>query len=133
MSSIDQFKAFVRKHPGLKQEVHSGKKTWQQIYEDWVLFGEEDEGWRQYAQGNQTLSGNQALTSQEGQEFLKNALNYVKKLNPDDLTKYINNFQKILGLMQMFNGGNNRGPQRMMNRPPRRIDPLFRRYDDYYD
>lgn len=33
-SQLDEFKSFVRKYPGLKNDVRSGKATWQSIYEN---------------------------------------------------------------------------------------------------
>ncbi|HEY8436452.1 MAG TPA: spore coat protein YlbD [Haloplasmataceae bacterium] len=127
---IEQFKSFVRRHPKLRQLVRSGEYTWQALYEEWVLLGEEDPFWKAYRQdeADQVESG-----KGDGQEFIRQALNYVKRLNPDDITKYINNIQKVLSLIQMLNGGK-RHPDRppmAPYRPRRPIDPLFRRYDEY--
>ena len=41
-SRMDEFRNFISRYPLVKQEVLSGRKTWQQIYEDWVLLGEQD-------------------------------------------------------------------------------------------
>lgn len=49
-TSIDEFKQFVRRHPKLIQEVQSQEKSWQSVYENWVMFGEEDEMWSPYRQ-----------------------------------------------------------------------------------
>lgn len=132
---IEQFKRFVRRHPKLRYLVRNGEHTWQSLYEEWVMLGEEDSFWKSYqADGDdeEIRSTTSSTSSGEGQEFIKNALNYVKKLNPDDITKYINNAQKVLSLIQMFNGGNKQSQQRPTNyRPRRHIDPLFRRYDEF--
>ena len=40
--SIIQFKHFIKEHPHLIKEVRNGDTTWQALYEDWVLLGEED-------------------------------------------------------------------------------------------
>ena len=37
-----KFRNFISKYPLVKQEVLNGNRTWQQIYEDWVLLGEQD-------------------------------------------------------------------------------------------
>ena len=39
---IDDFKAFVRTIPSVKDDVVSGRYTWQQLYEFYVLYGEND-------------------------------------------------------------------------------------------
>ena len=39
---LDEFKQFVKRHPLLKNEVLAKRKTWQQLYEEYVLLGEEE-------------------------------------------------------------------------------------------
>ncbi len=41
-AKLDEFKQFIKKHPLLKQEVLSKRKTWQELYEEYVLLGEEE-------------------------------------------------------------------------------------------
>ena len=38
--SMEEFKAFLKKHPSLVYEVRRGIYTWQEVYEDWYLLGE---------------------------------------------------------------------------------------------
>jgi len=125
-TSIDEFKEFVKKYPKLKFEVREGKRSWQSIYEEWTLLGD-DGSWDSY-KGSKGIKSN----SGEGQEFIQSALKYVKKLNPDDITKTIGTVQKVLGIVQSF-GGSKHNQQRINYAPRRRIDPLFRRFDDYDD
>jgi hypothetical protein len=124
-TSIEQFKEFVKSYPRLKYEVREGKRSWQSIYEEWTLLGD-DGSWESY-KGNP-----EAKVSNEGNEFLNSALKYVKKLNPDDITKTIGTVQKVLGIVQSFGGGK-QNQQKINYTPRRRIDPLFRRFDDYED
>ncbi|HEY8364509.1 MAG TPA: spore coat protein YlbD [Haloplasmataceae bacterium] len=125
-TSIEEFKEFVKQYPRLKYEVREGKRTWQSIYEEWTLLGD-DGSWDAYKEVN-----NNRNSSGEGQEFIHSALKYIKKLNPDDITKTINTVQKVLGIVQSFNSG--RKPSNRINYTPRRrVDPLFRRFDDYDD
>ncbi len=125
-TSIEEFKAFVKNYPKLKHEVREGKRTWQSIYEEWTLLGD-DGSWESYKE-----SENSKITSTEGQEFIKSALQYVKKINPDDITKTIGTVQKVLGIVQSF-GGTKGNQNRINYAPRRRVDPLFRRFDDYDD
>ncbi|MEH7382398.1 YlbD family protein [Bacillus sp. JJ1533] len=46
--SVQEFKAFVKKHPLLVQEVRKGTLNWQEVYEDWYILGEEDEKWKKF-------------------------------------------------------------------------------------
>ena len=43
--NVQKFKNFVKKHPGLVVDVKKGKKTWQDLYEDWYLLGDDDPKW----------------------------------------------------------------------------------------
>lgn len=43
--SIEKFKSFVKSNPEIIKEVRSGHATWQELYEDWYLLGEEDPRW----------------------------------------------------------------------------------------
>ncbi|QVK18939.1 hypothetical protein KHQ81_04305 [Mycoplasmatota bacterium] len=123
-NSIEEFKEFIRNYPKLKNEVRDGKRSWQSIYEEWTLLGD-DGSWDTY---KETMES--GVNSDEGQEFLRSALQYVKKINPDDITKTIGTIQKVLGIVQSFSGG--KSNQSHMNYAPRRrVDPLFRRFDDY--
>jgi outer membrane protein assembly factor BamD (BamD/ComL family) len=44
--SVLKFKEFVKNNPKLIQEVRQEKATWQELYEDWYLLGEDDERWK---------------------------------------------------------------------------------------
>ena len=119
-NSIEEFKGFVQKYPRLKFEVRDGKRSWQSIYEEWTLLGD-DGSWDNYKNESAEKS-----KGGEGQELLQGALRYIKKLNPDDISRYLGMGQKVLGLFQSFGGG-----KKVNYTPRRRMDPLFRRFDDY--
>ena len=38
---LDEFKEFVKKHPLMKLQVMNKEKTWQELYEDFCILGEE--------------------------------------------------------------------------------------------
>ncbi len=126
-NSIDEFKTFVKKYPKLKFEVRDGKRSWQSIYEEWTLLGD-DGSWEDFKESTNEIK----VDSSESQEFLRSALQYVKKINPDDITKTVGTVQKVLSIVQSFSGGKN-NQSKVNYSPRRRIDPLFRRYDDYDD
>jgi len=104
-SRMDEFRAFVNKHPLVKEEVKKGDATWQKIYENWVILGENDEMWKKYEtteEPKETKKLEDLLTSQN----LKNVLGYVKKINPDSISKTLNTVQKVLQITQSFGGKN---------------------------
>lgn len=113
-SRMDQFREFVNKHPTVRNEVLNGKKSWQQIYEDWVILGEENEIWKPYEiHTTQTNNANKAapkkLEDLLSSDNLKTIVGYIKKINPDTLSKTLNTIQKVLQITQGFGGSANSG------------------------
>ncbi len=110
-SRMDQFRIFVSKHPLLRDEVRNQKLTWQNIYEEWVLYGEENEQWKAYEaptsnenSSNQTNQTNQA-NNIVNLDSIKSIVNYIQKLNPDTVNKTLNTVQKVIQIVQTVNGG----------------------------
>lgn len=111
-SRIDAFREFVIRHPRIKDEVASGTTTWQKMYEDWVILGENDTKWQSYING--TASTNETTTDTKpkantieellSSTSIKNVLNYVKKIDPDSISKTLNTVQKVLQITQSFSG-----------------------------
>ena len=87
---MDEFRDFVSRYPLVREDVVSGKKTWQNIYEDWVILGENNSIWDKYKESKKETID---LLSSEN---LRNIMNYVKKINPDSISKTLNTVQKIL-------------------------------------
>lgn len=100
---MDEFRDFVSRYPLVREEVVSGKKTWQAIYEDWVILGENNSIWDKY---KETKKETIDLLSSEN---LRNIMNYVKKINPDSISKTLNTVQKILQLTQGIGGKGSSG------------------------
>ncbi|ULT58467.1 YlbD family protein [Neobacillus drentensis] len=105
--SVLQFKEFVKNNPHIIKEVRSGKATWQELYEDWYLLGEEDTRW-------QTMGAEKEPESKTDQEskndWLSNIMGMVKKMDPNQMQGHINNLSQALGAIQgvisQFQGGN---------------------------
>lgn len=137
-SKVDEFKEFVRRHPLLKTEVESKKKTWQNIYEDYVLLGESNDFFAKYkseekievkdsAKEPDTASTDKKYSTEE---MVKKVLGYVKKINPDTVTKTVTSIQKVMELMGSFGGG---ATASAVAAKKSTLDPLFdRRFDEWY-
>ncbi|WP_096199229.1 YlbD family protein [Bacillus sp. FJAT-45350] len=118
--SVQQFKQFVKSHPELVKEVRQNRKTWQELFEEWTLLGEEHDMWEQYKikdndQDSETMSESTEEATNEtnnpGQsESLSNLLGLIKNINFNDLQHHLSQFSGVLGnvqsLMQMFSQGN---------------------------
>ena len=124
-AKLDEFKDFVKKHPLLKQKVLSGEKTWQQLYEDYVILGStafEEEVETKQEKKNTTTNVNT-------EDLIKTVVGYVKKIDPDQITKTVTSIQKVLELIGGFTGG-----AQASSLAKKSIgDPLFdKRFDEWF-
>ena len=63
------------------------------------------------------------------EDMIKNVLGYVKKIDPDNITKYVTSIQKVLELLASFGAGATAASASKKNT----TDPLFdRKFDDWY-
>ncbi|MBQ9124972.1 MAG: hypothetical protein IJY14_04685 [Acholeplasmatales bacterium] len=129
-AKLDEFKEFVKRHPLLKQEVQAKRKTWQELYEDYVLLGEEsfvefkEEKKEEEKQEEKTTKKNGAT-----EDLVKSVLGYVKKIDPDQVTKTVTSIQKVLELIGSFGAG--ASTQAIAKKSIG--DPLFdKRFDEWY-
>ena len=134
---IEEFKAYVKEHPELKVIVNSRQKTWQNIFEEWTLLGSEyltksfNEGESEVSKPTPqktTLPVSKEI-AQLG-DMMKTCFNYVKKINPDNVTKTITNAQKMMALIAGLGAANTfkaASGNKMTG------DPLFdKKFDDWY-
>ena len=105
-SKMNEFREFVNLHPLLRDEVKNGKRTWQNIYEEWVLYGDGSE-WSKYeTSDNQSDKVNKSDMSKNrfNVDSMKNVLGYVKNINPEKVNKTLNNVQKVIQIVQTVSG-----------------------------
>ncbi|WHY87964.1 YlbD family protein [Neobacillus novalis] len=107
--SVLKFKEFVKNNPKVIQEVRKGKATWQELYEDWYLLGEEDKRWESI--GTETESEPETNTNTEAKgDWMSNIMGMVKKMDPNQMQNHITNLSQALGAIQgviaQFQGGN---------------------------
>ncbi len=122
---LDEFKKFVKAHPLLKNEVQSKRKTWQELYEDFVILGESafDE---EEVKVSKTKETKKEASSTE--DMIKTIIGYVKKIDPDQVTKTVTSIQKVLELLGGLSGGTAGALAKKSTG-----DPLFdKRFDEWY-
>ena len=113
MEEVNEFKDFVRRHPGLKEEVSSGKSTWQNLYESWYLYGPEDGQWDPYKNENTTKQEEKTIKSEivdektelSGPEMVAQAFEYLQKVDIDKVQKTMGTFQQFIQIFQTMQGG----------------------------
>jgi hypothetical protein len=97
--SIQQFKQFVKNHPELIQEVRKGNATWQELYEDWYLLGEDDPKWSGN-KNSETQEKNEENAKDTKTDWLGTIMGAVKNMDPVQLQGQINNISQALGAIQ---------------------------------
>ena len=139
VEKIDEFKEFVRSHPGLKDEVGTGKSTWQNFYESWYLYGSDDRQWEQYkaeqsASKPETVKAEVVDTKSElsGPEMMAQAFEYLQKVDIDKVQKTMGTFQQFIQIFQTMGGkGGGNIASGMLNNPPRQnYSGFFSQFDD---
>lgn len=108
-TSIDEFKQFVRRHPKLIQEVQTQEKSWQSLYENWVMFGEEDEMWSPYRQEpseeGKEKKDKATKKSEPGKaDFMSKMVSAVKKMDADQMNEQINKMSQSISSLQSLLG-----------------------------
>lgn len=104
-SKMDEFREFVNKHPLLKDDVRANKMTWQNVYEEWTLFGEQDENWKKYERQEKKEEAKvENQSNMVNMDSIKSIMNYVQKINPDSVNKTLNTVQKVIQIAQTFSG-----------------------------
>lgn len=106
-TSIDEFKQFVRRHPKLIQEVQTQEKSWQSVYENWVMFGEEDEMWSPYRQTQSEDAKEEKASKPSGSgkaDFMSKMVSAVKKMDADQMNEQINKMSQSISSLQSLLG-----------------------------
>ncbi|WP_223700351.1 YlbD family protein [Sutcliffiella deserti] len=108
--SIDKFKEFVKKHPKLAQEVRDKKKTWQVIFEEWYLLGEEDESWKSFKDEN---AQDKNESTEKKSDVIPLILQSLKNMDANQMQYHISNVNSAIGniqqLLQQFIPGSSKG------------------------
>lgn len=128
--NMDAFKEYVKRNPSLKNEVFSNKKTWQQIYENFIILGEDgtEESKETTQQETKKTTKSTDTKSSSTEDMIKNVLGYVKKIDPDNVTKYVTSIQKVLELLASFGAGATTAAATKST-----LDPLFdKKFDEWY-
>lgn len=124
-SRMEEFREFIGRYPKIRDDVRSGKRTWQNIYEEWVIYGEGDDQWQKYndnatdntqtnTKTNNSSPKQSNATNASLNDSIKNIVSYVQKINPDSLNRTLNTVQKFVQIAQSF-GGKSSTPTNFMN------------------
>ncbi len=88
MGDKNEFKEFVRNNPNLIKYVNEGKKSWQDFYELFSLYGTSSSVWDDYLNSSVTRSFDFS--------------SWLKGIDLDSVQESINSIQRVLGVVQDF-------------------------------
>ncbi|WP_179298825.1 YlbD family protein [Evansella halocellulosilytica] len=112
---VQKFKQFVKKHPYVLRDVKSGEKSLQDLFEEWSLFGEDDEIWETYKANRTNKRQSESNASdEENVKSEKNGnnenvsaqdlLSMFKRMNLNDLQNHLAQFNGVLTSVQELLG-----------------------------
>ena len=135
---IDAFKEFVKAHPDIKRVMDKRKVTWQNLFEEWSLLGEEKTLQHYSEEGDVDMSKTSTsktsipVSKEMAQlgDMIKTCVGYVKKINPDSISKTVTNVQKLMALVAGIGAANT---VKAAKGNKLTGDPLFdKKFDDWY-
>lgn len=101
MSKKDEFKSFVATKPDLITVVSSKKKTWQDLFEVFDLYGTDEKMWDNYLRNLEDVKATASATATSG---ISELTKLFKNINIDSVQKYIETAQKAIGIVQELTG-----------------------------
>ena len=123
-NKLNSFKEFVKTNSFLIGYVKRGKKSWQEFYEMYDLYGEDEEAWSKFLEEDEDNGSNK----QNKGGYWNEIINMAKNVDVDKVQEGITSLQKTLGLFgELFTGKNSNNANTGKEYNPR---PLYRRFED---
>ena len=120
--SIERFKGFVKNHPKLVLEVRKGRSSWQELYEEWYLLGEEDPKWLDYYEGEAAAKAASPKEEKESKSDLVSTLvSTIKNMDMDQIQSHISSLSQAISAVQGLLGQFQSNPEKTVpteNKPP---------------
>lgn len=111
--AVDDFKAFVKKYPSLAKVKRENDLSWQDLFEEWVLYGEDEEFWKEYGIKVKTDGQEKKLFSfgKGSGTDLSKLLGFLNQIDTEDLQEKLKQVDGALstlsGLIGQFTSSSN--------------------------
>ncbi|MCY7770528.1 YlbD family protein [Bacillus haynesii] len=112
-SSINEFKQFIKRHPKLISEVRKQEKSWQEVYENWVLLGEDDSIWDPYRE--KEASAENEPDAGDKNDFISKMVTAVRKMDANQMNEQINKMSQSISSLQSLLSQFSSGSQKQQN------------------
>lgn len=122
MDKKEEFKAFVKENPFLIQYIKEGKKTWQDFYEMYDLYGEDEAAWGKLL----NEKDNHVEKEDNRTGYLDELVKMAKNVDMDKVQEGISSLQKTLGLFGELFAAKKEGSGKKEYNPR----PLYKRFED---
>ena len=119
-SKVDEFKMFVKANPFLIDYIKKGKKSWQDLYEIYDIYGEDVKAWEPYFEETKSTNATQSTSNFDFKDVMKN-------IDLNQIQEHIKSAQKALGFIEELTS---KGASNLNNLPkgptsPRPLNKFF--------
>ncbi|GIN57622.1 YlbD family protein [Lederbergia ruris] len=129
--SVKEFKEFIQQHPHLIKAVRREEYTWQELFEDWYLLGEDDPKWK-----SESSSKTEKNANKDGESKLSigQITKILKNMDGNQLQHHIQQLSQAIGavqgvLTQFSQSGGQTGTPSSGTQQPRANNPFSFRKD----
>lgn len=104
-NELSEFKNFINRHPKLIREIRKNGESWQGIYEQWILLGEDDIHWEQYKEDQEEKDSKESTEKLLSKfdlnpEMLEQVVKYAKTIDIHKLQEYVKQLSHTITTIQ---------------------------------